>query len=392
MSRVALVPARGGSKAIPQKNIRLFCGRPLIYWVCRAANDCAALDAVYVATEDDAIAETVRSLGLDKVQVIGRAPETATDHASTESVLLDFAARVDFTHVALLQATSPLLATTDLDQGWAAMERGHYDSVLSVVRQERFRWRIEAGDQAHPENYDPAQRPRRQEFDGFLVENGAFYITSRTQLLSSQCRLSGRIGVVEMPKETYYELDDSVDWTIMEQLLRQRLVQDSGAMANRIQRLKLIATDVDGSLTDSGIYYAEEGDELKKYNTRDGMGFALLREAGLLTGIVTREDRAMNVRRAHKLKADELHQAALDKVAVMENILARRGLAWEDVAFFGDDIGDLEVLKRVGLAGCPADAIPEVRAVCHFTANERGGHGAFRAFADFILLQRGPAQ
>lgn len=388
MSRVVIVPARGGSKGIPRKNIRPFCGKPLIYWVCKAAQECPAVDAVYVATEDAAIADTARALGLSKLHVIGRDESTATDEASTESVLLDFAQRVDFDHVALLQATSPLLTADDLVRGWALIAGGRHDSVLSVVRQKRFRWNTDATGLAYPENYDILARPRRQQFDGYLVENGAFYITSRGRLLADRCRIGGRIGMVEMAEDTYYELDDATDWTIMEALMTRRMRRVYGDLARRMNTLRFVATDIDGCLTDSGMYYAEGGDELKKFNTRDGKAFALLRESGILSGIITQEDRALNARRAKKMRVDELHQAATDKVAVMTEILARHGVGWSDVAYFGDDLGDIELLRRVGVSGCPADAVPAVRAVVDVVVDARGGEGAFREFVEKVLAAR----
>jgi N-acylneuraminate cytidylyltransferase len=121
----------------------------------------------------------------------------------------------------LIQATSPLLTAADLERGMDLYESGPYDSVLSVVRQKRFIWAPDdAG--ARPVNYDFNARPRRQEFEGFLVENGAFYVVSRAALLESGCRLCGRIGLVEMDEATYYEIDEPDDWAIVEGLLSRR--------------------------------------------------------------------------------------------------------------------------------------------------------------------------
>ncbi len=388
MKLVAIVPARGGSKGIPGKNVRPFCGKPLLYWVCRAAQDCAAIDAVYVSTDNDEIAAVARGLGLDKVRVIDRAPETATDTASTESVLLDFAARVDFTHLLLLQATSPLLTSPELDAAAARLAAGACDSVFSAVRQKRFRWTVDESGAAHPENYDPLTRPRRQDHDGFLVENGAFYLTSRERLLASGCRMSGRTEIVEMPEETYFELDDLTDWTIMEGLMRRREQARHGALRERMRKIRLVASDVDGCLTDSGMYYAEHGEEIKKFNTRDGLGFRLLREAGYQTAIITLENTALMQRRAAKMGVEELHQSASDKVAVMAGILRRYGLDWSEVAYLGDDRGDLALLAQVGVSACPADAIVEARETVDLVLQSPGGAGAFREFAEQILSAR----
>jgi N-acylneuraminate cytidylyltransferase len=388
MSTVALIPARGGSKGIPGKNVRPFCGQPLIYWVCKAAQDCAVIDAVYVSTDDEEIASVARGLGLSKVQVIERDPATATDQASTESVMLDFAERVSFDRIVLLQATSPLLHRVDLDAGMARLNAGDCDSVLSVVRQTRFRWQPQSDGTATPANYDPQRRPRRQEAEGFLVENGAFYATTRERLLADGCRIGGRIAAVEMPEDTYFELDDAFDWTIAEGLMRRRMQVAKGSLEDRVRGLRLVGTDVDGCLTDSGMYYGEAGDELKKFSTRDGMGFELLRKAGYELAIITRENTKLVARRAAKLKVGELHQGAEHKVSVMEDLLSRQGLAWHQAAFLGDDIGDLGVLERVGLSACPSDALPEVRAVCDLIVPLKGGEGAFRWLAEYILSRR----
>ncbi len=217
---IAFIPVRGGSKSIPLKNIRPFCGRPLVYWTAKAASDCAAIGHVYVATDDARIADVVRGLMLPRVEVVARGAETATDTASTESAMREFARAHDFENIVLVQATSPLLTADDLAGGIAAFEAGGYDSLLSVVRQKRFVWR-EADGGASPVNYDPQLRPRRQEMTGFFVENGAFYLTSRVRLLETASRLSGRIGVYEMPEATYFEIDEPSDWVIMEHLKRQ---------------------------------------------------------------------------------------------------------------------------------------------------------------------------
>ena len=385
MKAVALIPARGGSSAIPGKNIKPLCGQPLLYWVCKAASECPFLDGVYVATGDEMIAGAVRDFALPKVGVIGRSPESATGTAPTEQVLMEFAGNVEFDVLFLIQATSPLLQQEDLQRGWEAFRKDGVDSVLSVVRQHRFVWRETGENTVEPVNYDPARRPRRQDFDGMLVENGAFYVTSRAGLLESGVRLNGVVGFVEMAPESYVELDAPEDWLMTEMLMRRRLRAGESQMEERIRKIRFVATDVDGCLTDSGMYYTEQGDELKKFNTRDGMAFILLREAGFLTGIITREDTKLVARRANKLEVDEVHQGALNKVVVMESILKKRGLAWDEAAFLGDDLGDVALLKRVGLSACPADAVDAVRDAANMHLERRGGAGVFRELAEWIL-------
>lgn len=221
MKTVAFIPIRGGSKSIPLKNIKSINGKPLVYWTLLAAQNCPEIDEIYVATDSREISETVKGFDFNKVRVIGRSPENATDTASTESVMLEFAMNHDFDDIILIQATSPMLTSKDLSKGVKEYKKEDVDSVLSVVRQKRFIWNSD-GRYVKPGNYDIFSRPRRQEFEGFLVENGAFYITSRQLLLSSKCRISGRIAAVEMAEETYFEIDEPSDWIIVEHLMKQR--------------------------------------------------------------------------------------------------------------------------------------------------------------------------
>lgn len=213
-SCVALIPLRGGSKSIPMKNIHPLSGRPLCAWVLQAAAACPGIDAVYVSTDSDVIRQTVLELGLG-VQVIRRPAELATDEASTESVMLHFMDQIPFERLVTIQATSPLLTALHLQQALEQFEQESLDSMLSAVRSKRFFW----SDNATPINYDPQHRPRRQEFAGTLMENGAFYVTQRTILEANHCRLGGKIGIFEMPADTAVELDEPADWETITRLL-----------------------------------------------------------------------------------------------------------------------------------------------------------------------------
>jgi N-acylneuraminate cytidylyltransferase len=225
---VAFIPVRGGSKSIPLKNIKPICGKPLVYWTVKAACGCKSIDCVYVATDSPEIKAAVEAFQqgdeaelFSKVRVIGRSAESASDTASTESAMLEFAEQYEFDNIVLVQATSPLLKAEDLDRGFEAFEQPGTDSVLSVVRQKRFHWNMDAEGYAHPTNYDVFHRPRRQEFDGYLVENGAFYISSKTDLLNSGNRVSGNIRAVEMNEDTFFEIDEPSDWIIIEALMKK---------------------------------------------------------------------------------------------------------------------------------------------------------------------------
>ena len=168
-------------------------------------------------------------------------------------------------------------------------------------------------------------------------------------------------------------------------LQRRRRSRSAAAPLSVLRGIKLFAMDVDGVLTDAGMYYSESGDEWKKFNTRDGMGIKLLQRAGLITAIVTQERTKLVARRAEKLAIPELHQGVMDKLLVVREMAARHGLTLSQVAYIGDDINDLETLKAVGFSATPADGLPQVAAVVDYICQKKGGEGAVREIIEMIL-------
>lgn len=386
VKNIAFIPARGGSKSIPFKNIKELNGRPMIYWSIRAACRCININSVFVATDSERIKNVLFDIKkndgetFSKLVVIGRSAGSATDTASTESAMLEFAQGHDFDNIVLIQATSPLLSEDDLNRGFDAYLAPDVDSVLSVVRQRRFFWATDNIGMVSPINYDIFARPRRQDFDGMLVENGAFYITSRERLLSTKNRISGKIKAVEMHEDTYFEVDEEEDWQIIEALMRKR-----GIFADDVPEIKMLLTDCDGCLTDGGMYYSEYGDELKKFNTRDGVAFEMLRARGIITGIITGEDVELNRRRADKLKVDIYISNCKDKLAVLNMICEDRGVDLKNVAYIGDDLNDLAVMNVVGLSCCPQDACSEIKKVAKYIAAAKGGEGVVREVVEYLI-------
>ncbi|HJR76507.1 MAG TPA: HAD hydrolase family protein [Nitrospiraceae bacterium] len=152
-----------------------------------------------------------------------------------------------------------------------------------------------------------------------------------------------------------------------------------------LREIRLFATDVDGVLTDAGMYYSESGDEWKKFNTRDGMGIKLLQKAGLITAIVTQESTKLVARRGQKLTIPEVHQGVYDKLALLRDLAGRYGLTMQQMSYIGDDVNDLEALNAVGLSAAPADAVPAVLKAVRYRCRKNGGEGAVRELADLIL-------
>lgn len=159
----------------------------------------------------------------------------------------------------------------------------------------------------------------------------------------------------------------------------------TAALRRRLRKVRIVIMDVDGVLTDAGMYYTESGDEFKKFNTRDGHGITLLHATGIKTALVTRERTPIVTRRAAKLGITEVHQGALDKLPVVKAILGKHGVGRAEACYIGDDVGDREVMGYVGLAVAVADALPPIRRVAHYVTRTKGGDGAVREVCDLIL-------
>lgn len=379
----AFIPARGGSKSISKKNIKNINGKPLIYWNLVSLQDCEHVDEVYVSTDCNLIKTTVESFNFSKVIVVGRSKEVSTDVASTEQTLLEFLSTKSFDEkdlLLLVQATSPFTTSSDFTKAIDQYRQSNVDSMLSCAESKRFYWSFDGS----PINYNVTQRPRRQDFKGQLIENGAFYISSIGAIVDSKCRLSGKIGIYTMEEYTALEIDEPDDWIVAERLMAKY-------RPNSIRpQVKAFFSDVDGTLTDSGMYYDQEGNELKKFNTRDGKGFELLRNQGIKTGIITSEDTSIVTKRAKKLSVDYLRQGAsgLGKLDYVKSICKELSIDIQEVAYIGDDINCIELLSGAGYAACPSDAHEQVKKVSGINLlKSKGGQGAVREFVDMILGQ-----
>ena len=201
-------------------------------------------------------------------------------------------------------------------------------------------------------------------------------------MLAAKNRLSGTIATYEMPPHTAIELDEADDWAAAEAILRRRALS---VLAPAITPIKLLLTDLDGVLTDGGMYHAEDGNELKKFNTVDGKGFELLRQHGVRTGIVTASLGELIDVRAVRMGADFVFQGARDKLAVVNQLCAEQGLGLAEIAYIGDDVGDLELLRAVGVSACPADALDVVKSSAQYVCERGGGEGCVREVIDHLL-------
>ena len=380
MKKIAFIPVRGGSKSIPKKNIKIFCGKPLIYWNLIELENCDQVDEIVVASDSEDIISVVEEFKFSKVVVYRRSNENTQDHSTSESIMLEYInfAKLDLSDVFMLvQATSPFTKSNDFSNGLKMMNS--YDTVFSCAKIKRFIWDKDS----NPLNYDFKNRPRRQDFDGTFMENGAFCISLVSDIIKYNNRISGNIGICEMPEYTFVEIDEPEDWIIAERLF----LKNNYSLNNYdFSKIKIFLSDVDGVLTDAGMYYTEKGDEIKKFSTYDGMAFKILQKKGVKVGIITTEDRQLNRNRAQKLSLDFDFHGADDKLKIVKELCKKQNINLNQVAYIGDDVNCFGLLSNVGFPACPKNAVDKIKSIPNIIQiSQNGGSGVVREFVEIII-------
>lgn len=219
MRNVFVMPLRKGSKSIKNKNIRTFVDRPLFCWAIDALLKTNVADEIWIATDSEEIELLSKERYGSNISIYRRSPESATDTAPSIDVVLEFILNNTYTpdtYLTLIQATSPLTIPQDFMKLHEGIEKHHYDSYIACTRVRKFRWR----ENGISLDYNLDRKPRRQDYEGFLVESGAFYCSTISQIVKTQSLVSGKIGIVELGNEALIDIDNPVDWAMGEAYLK----------------------------------------------------------------------------------------------------------------------------------------------------------------------------
>ncbi|KAG2468873.1 N-acylneuraminate cytidylyltransferase A [Polypterus senegalus] len=376
----ALVLARGGSKGIPLKNIKSLAGIPLIGWVLRAAIDSGIFDSVWVSTDHDEIEKVAKRFG---ARVHRRSAEVSEDTCSSLMTIQEFLRRNEdqgIDVVANIQATSPCLHPFHIQEAMRKITEEGCDSVFAVVRRHQFRWKEvkHEGEITEPFNLDPLNRPRRQDWDGELVENGSFYIAKSDMILKGYMQ-GGKRAYYEMEPEYSVDIDVDIDWPVAEQRVRRY-----GYFGSHSEKVKLLVCNIDGCLT-NGQVCLQEKKESPSFNARDMIGLENLKKNGVEVLLISSLDLHSNQLLAKKVVC-ELKQNVSNKLDFVETWLKEKQLSWQEVAYFGCYEYDIQCLRNAGVSGAPKDATAVSCESVTFTSKSPGGCGAVQEFADYVLL------
>lgn len=380
---LAIIPARGGSKSLPRKNVLPLGGIPLIAHTIRAAKGSSLVTRVVVSTEDVEISMIARRFG---AEVVDRPAELAGDEATSESALLHAVDLLEAEEgyrpdiLCFLQCTSPLTSPEDIDGVLNAMLAANAETALAVTRFHYFVWRLDADANAVGVNHDKTVRQRRQDRESEFLETGAVYAMDTAGFRKSQHRFFGRTVFHEIPASRVLEIDDPDDFAVA----TARLGSNGRPRAKLPVRVDGIVFDFDGVFTDDCVLVDEHGIEAVRCSRRDGMGIEMLHTAGLPMIVISKERNQVVARRCEKLRL-EYRQGLDSKLGALQTWLSDQGLDAEHVVYMGNDVNDLECMATVGCAVAPADAHPLALAASSVILRSGGGNGAVRELADMIL-------
>ena len=384
---IAIIPARGGSKGIPRKNILPVAGRPLIVHSIEHARRAPSVTRIIVSTDDQAIGAVAAAAG---AEVVWRPEAISGDKASSESALLHVLDHLRDTEgfeptlVVFLQATSPMRGDDDVEEAIATLRREQADSLFTASTIHGFAWR-RGPDLLEPVNYDPARRPMRQDLkESILEENGSIYVFRPSVLRTHGSRLGGRIAVhLQRPFDSL-QIDEPADLELIARLMGP---PGGGEAHDELARIRLLVLDFDGVMTDNRVLVFQDGTEAVLCHRGDGWGLQRLRQVGVEVVVLSTETNPVVAARCRKLGL-ECVQGSADKGASLRELAGRRALAAGEVAYVGNDENDRGCLEWAGLPIVVADAAPAVVGLARLVTRLPGGMGAVRELADWIVAAR----
>ena len=398
---LAIIPARGGSKGIPRKNIKLFAGAPLLAWSIQAAKDAKSVTRVIVSTDDEEIAAVAREWG---AEVPFLRPAELAEDSSPDLPLFLHALEWLKLHegyepdlLVQLRPTSPIRPIGLVDESVALMQANpEADCVRGVVPsgQNPYKmWRLnESNGQMQPllsvpgiaEPYNAA----RQSLPRTYWQTGHIDVIRGSSLIEKNS-LTGEVILPVMIDPRYtVDIDQPSDWPKYEALVRDSSLAMVDPLKGRRpfpENVSTLIMDFDGIFTDDKVYLDEEGHEFSRCDRGDGLGIGFLRQQTNITPmIMSRDVSKISVARANKLKIEGF-SSVMKKGKAVDALVAERGLKPEEIIFVGNDLPDLETYEHVGYFICPADAQSHVLRRADMVLTHRGGKGAIRELTDLLI-------
>lgn len=377
---VGIIPARGNSKRIENKNLIKISGKPLLQYTLEHVNNSKYLKNNTYVTSDS---PNILKLALkNNVKVISRPPNLSDDTSTSESSLIhalnvlkdkNFLPEI----IVFLQCTSPIRSLNDIDDAIDFFLNNKFDSILSVVDSKKFLWN-QNNKGAKAINYDINNRKREQDINSQFEENGSIYITTNSNLRKYKNRISGKIGLYKMNYWSGFQVDSKDDVTLVSNYLSKN---NYNYITDKIE---LIVFDFDGVFTNDYLIMDENGKESVVLSRKDGMGIKRLKEEGFKILILSSEKNNVVKKRAEKLGVEVQYNES-NKLMFLKNYISQNQINKSNVMFVGNDINDEECMSFVGIPVAVGDAIPKIREKASIILMNKGGKEVIREVSDLIL-------
>jgi N-acylneuraminate cytidylyltransferase len=398
---LAIIPARGGSKGVPRKNIKFFAGAPLLAWSIQAAKDARTVTRLIVSTDDEEIAQIAREWG---AEVPFLRPAELAEDSSPDLPLFLQALEWLKTHegyepefLVQLRPTSPIRPIGLVDEAVAILQaHPEADCVRGIVPsgQNPYKmWRLDefSGQMKallHVPGISEPYNAARQSLPKTYWQTGHIDVIRTSSLLTKKS-LTGDILLPVMVDPRYtVDIDQPSDWPKYEALVQEASLEIVDPLKGRRpfpEKVSTLIMDFDGVFTDDKVYLDDEGHEFVRCDRGDGMGISFLRQMTEITPmIMSRDISTISVARAKKLKI-EAFSSVLEKGQAVKTLIAERRLKPEEIIFMGNDLPDLDTYPQVGFFVCPADARPEVLRRADLVLAHRGGKGAIREITELLI-------
>jgi N-acylneuraminate cytidylyltransferase len=383
MEILAIIPARGGSKGIPRKNLLPITGKPLLAWSIDAARAASPITRVVVSTDDSEISEVAIRFG---AEVVTRPAVISGDSASSEAALLHVLDQLKEREayepdlVVFLQCTSPLTSPEDIIGTIDVLLSEAADTAFAAAPFHYFLWR-QGKDGSIEVNHDKRVRQMRQHRPPEFIETGAVYVMRTTRFLIERHRFFGKTALYVMPESRRWEIDEPADLLVADVLMREELNRRNSALLPK--HIEAVALDFDGVFTDNRVLVFEDGREAVLCSRSDGWGLAELREMGFPIVVISTEKNPVVAARCSKLRIECLHGLE-DKSASLRAWATDKKINLANTVFVGNDVNDAGCLQAVGCPVIVADAHPLVRPLARLVLASRGGEAALRELTDLI--------
>jgi YrbI family 3-deoxy-D-manno-octulosonate 8-phosphate phosphatase len=272
------------------------------------------------------------------------------------------------------QVTFPCIKPLHFQEMMEKYFKGGFDSIITVVSQHKYQWkRVDEGKCTEPIDHDPSNRKRRQDWDGYLFENGANYVT-RTEMLAKGIFLGGRVAYYEMPEHLYVDIDTPDDWALAEERVLKYGYLPAKPDINESDQIKLFVCDADDTLTDKQVYISSDGKEMSSYNVLDVAALKKMRQTGIKIKIFSLSEARVHSHIAECTSSD-LVLGCTNKLAKIEEWRQELGLEWTQLAFIGSDVLDQRFMLQAGVVIFPSNADPEVKQYAKYVAPSAAGNG-----------------